>query len=65
MSHDPGTGDPIDPLVGKVAAILTGDDHVAWLAMSQAERESWYVKAEQAIDIVRRSDWYTRVRADD
>lgn len=62
------TGDPTDPLVGRVAAILsgTGDletDHVTWLAMSQAERESWYVKAEQAIDIVRRSDVYKASRA--
>lgn len=62
-------GDPTDPLVGRVAAILAGKtgnpdiDHPAWLAMSQAERESFYVKAEQAIDIIRRSDVYKASRA--
>lgn len=55
------TGDPTDSLVGWVAAILAGTgnpdkDHPAWLSMSQAERESWYVKAERVIDIIRRSD---------
>lgn len=55
--RNPHTGDPTDPLVGRVAAILAGNDHVAWLSMSQATRETWYKKAEEVISVVRQSEW--------
>jgi hypothetical protein len=55
--RNPHTGDPTDPVVGQVAAILAGSDHVAWLSMSQATREQWYQKAEQVISLVHQSEW--------
>lgn len=55
-------GDPVDGLVGNVAAIIAGDDHANWLSLSQPVREEFYQTAEKVIEIVRRSDYYKLMR---
>jgi hypothetical protein len=39
-------------LVGRIAAIAAGDDHPAWLAMSDEQRRVYYRRAEEIISVV-------------
>jgi hypothetical protein len=39
-------------LVGRIAAIAAGDDHPAWLAMTDAQRTDYYRRAEEIISVV-------------
>lgn len=38
--------------VGRVAAIVAGDDHPAWLAMTDEQRQEYYRRAEEIISVV-------------
>jgi hypothetical protein len=39
-------------LVGRVAALAAGNDHPAWLAMSDVQRQEYYRRAEKIISAV-------------
>lgn len=38
--------------VGRIAAIVAGNDHPAWLAMSDEQRQEYYRRAEEIISVV-------------
>lgn len=39
-------------LVGRIAAIAAGNDHPAWLSMSDKQRQEYYQRAEEIISVV-------------
>lgn len=39
-------------LVGRIAAIVAGNDHPAWLAMTDKQRREYYQRAEEIISVV-------------
>lgn len=39
-------------LVGRIAAITAGNDHPAWLAMTDEQRRGYYQRAEEIISLV-------------
>lgn len=39
-------------LIGRVAAIVAGDDHPAWLAMSDEQRDEFYRRAQEIVSVV-------------
>lgn len=38
-------------LVGRIAAIAAGNDHPAWLAMTDEQRQEYYRRAEEIISV--------------
>jgi hypothetical protein len=39
-------------VVGRIAAIAAGNDHPAWLAMTDDQRQQYYRRAEEIISVV-------------
>jgi hypothetical protein len=38
--------------VGRIAALVAGNDHPAWLAMTDEQRQGYYRRAEEIISVV-------------
>lgn len=49
---NPISGRARNSLVGRIAAIAAGNDHPAWLAMADEQRQSYYQRAEEIISTV-------------